>query len=120
MNRAPARVGKIWRPEYTDLLIMVGPNKRWVEDDFEDLHAAHPEVFLGYRVLLLTVDQIRDGAIRGRRPERVVWIDDNDRYHGSSQAYQEMLHTLPSSHFPDVQWWHVHRVHGIYRTDLGS
>lgn len=120
MNRAPARVGKIWQPEYTDLLVMVGPDKRWVETDFEDLHDAHPEVFLGYRVLLLTVDQVERGATRGRVPERIVWLEDNDRHLGSNRAYQELVHSLSGSHFPNVQWWNVHRARGIYRTDLGS
>jgi hypothetical protein len=109
-------LGKTLHKEFTDLALVIGPNARWVEDDYEDLQRDQPEVLLGYRVRLYTAFDIERGQHRGTRPEKVVLLDapfrDDSQW---ERVHQEVQACLASGYFPKAEVWHVHRREGIWR-----
>lgn len=81
LDRTPFRVGRTARRDYTDLMVVVGPNARWTEVSTNDLRKVHPEVFLGYRVRLMTLDEANRGMMRGMRLSKVLVLE-GERYTG--------------------------------------
>jgi hypothetical protein len=106
------RVGRINRPEFTDLAVVVGPWAHWTEDDVEDLNTKYPEVLLGYRVLPTTVYDVNRGALRGRRVSKVIILDEATRMPDSARAFTEILGSMVGSYFHKIEWWYVHRERG--------
>ncbi len=105
IQRERARVGLILRMDYTDLAVVVGPNVRWVEYDYEDICRYAPEVLLGYRVLLTTAAQVTHGYLRGRRPVKIVCVDGpgmGDPRFVNDLGYYRAFSTR-------VEWYRVHR-----------
>lgn len=52
---------------YTDTLVFVGLTKRETEEDFFDLSLREPERFLGFDVVLMSIEEIGRGRLRGMR-----------------------------------------------------
>lgn len=100
-------------PEFTDLALVVGPNVRWTEDDYEDLQRYHPEVLLGYRVRLLTARDVVEGRHRGLRPEKVVVL--NAAYREGPKLEDALLASVAVGFFPKFEVWHVDRGRGTWR-----
>lgn len=102
--------GKTLHPEYTDLAVVLGPNVRWVEDDYEDLQRFAPEVLLGYRVRLTTIDSVRSGHTRGLRIDKIVVLEGPEMYETRAlQAVREIRFSQVGAYFPKVEWYRVHR-----------
>lgn len=100
-------IERIQRPEWTDLAVVMGPNVRWVECDYEDLVRYAPEVLLGYRVLLATPDSAL--RLRGRNIRKLVLLkglDHSNQSHCSAiQDAVAMTRMLDGK----VEWFDVHR-----------
>lgn len=107
--------GRTLRPEYTDLALVVGPNLAWVEDDYEDLQRTYPEVLLGYRIRLMTVQQVAQGRVHGMRPTKVIWLDGCERNPFWKQARNVLQASTAVTPFGRVEEWHVHRGCGVER-----
>lgn len=105
---------RLWRhfedPKWTDLALMLGPNLRWVEEDYEDLQHAYPEVFLGYRVLLATPNTNFDGY----RIMKLVIVGTEDWSIKLSRATQRAARMVNSAG-GKIETWYVHRGRGIHR-----
>lgn len=95
------------RLDYTDLAVVVGPNVRWVEFDYEDLCRYAPEVLLGYRVLLMTFDQVERGGLRGRRPLKVVMLEGPGVL---SHRWRRELAQVSLDLDVKFEWYRVHRA----------
>lgn len=111
--------GRLLNAPYTDFCVVLGPNVRWVEDDYEDLNRAYPEVFLGYRVLLTTPRDVRRSVMGRRPPTRVVVVGEEARDAKSrdwNNALNELHDYQSLADYGDMQGWHVHRGTGIWRT----
>lgn len=92
---------------YTDTCLVIGPNLRWTEMDFRDLWREKPEVFLGYRIKLVSPNR-RD--LRGHYPKKVVSFDGPFNF-----QYEEVLRDLRRQvALAEGIWehWYVHRGHG--------
>lgn len=101
--------GKILRADWTDLAIVLGPNVRWVEDDYEDLNRFVPEVLLGYCVRLMVPDSIQ--TMQGIRLRKLVIVGDE---HVPWQASDVAKRTLYFSGGGVCEYWDVHRVRGAH------
>ena len=101
--------GRIQHREFSDLAVVIGPNVRWVQDDYEDLQEFAPEVLLGYRVLLTTPDDVRIRSTAGLRIEKIVVLDGISRSRMWQRALVELESRLVASEFPKIEWYHVHR-----------
>lgn len=111
--------GRILHPEFTDLAVVIGPNARWVEDDYEDLQRSRPEVLLGYRVKLLTPWDINRNGLKRWMPVKIIVL------HGSEETIQwhnvrnELKAYLENFEWARVEYWHVHRVKGVWQFSPG-
>lgn len=118
LTRRP-RVGQEMNRQWTDLLMTVGPNVRWVEDDTLDLMEARPEEFLGYRVLPTVADSLPI-TMAGRRPHRVILFDAPLGHYSQRgrHAINELRAYLAWYKNSGVRWetWFVHRGIGIEKT----
>lgn len=114
MLKERPRVGKILRSEYTDLLVIIGPNVREVLEDYEDLYHRYPEVLLGYRVLLVTGHDVRMGALHGRgEVAKIIVLDGTEADYSWRWVMDEVDHHAAMG--AQVENWYVHRVRGIWR-----
>lgn len=95
-------------PHYTDLAVVLGPNLRFVQFDFEDLQRFAPEVLLGYRVRLATVDSVSRGALRGLYISKLVILDGISQARDFHIAYNEARVCLALSG-GKVETYRVHR-----------
>lgn len=116
------RFGKIINPHHVDWAVVFGPNVKWVEDDTYDLLSQRPEVLLGYRVMMATPDTVQRGALNGISINKIVFLDAPDyvwpgwfRAHGQPPHLPWAMPRLMTTDFSKAQWWHVHRVTGIYQ-----
>lgn len=100
------------REEYTDLAVVVGPNSRWVADDYDDLCSQAPEVLLGYQVRLATPNSVAE-IMRGRVVSKLFLLHGpysvNDR-RAIEDAESAVVWRDISS-----EWLAVHRTHGVRR-----
>lgn len=103
-------------PNYTDEVIVVGPNVAWTLADADDLYRAFPEALLGYHVELTTVDSVARGmALRGMRPSKIVVLDGCQRERNWNRAWLEIKMHMAVADFGKIEYWHVHRGEGIWR-----
>jgi hypothetical protein len=100
---------------YTDWCVVVGPNMRWVEDDYEDLMRTFPEVLLGYRVHPTTVDHLLAGKY-WRAPKKIVVLAGVHLHQRWSIAYRE-IEQYRAVHGTKIEHWFVHRTEGVWRLD---
>lgn len=107
--------GRTLHPEFTDLALVIGPNVRWVECDYEDLQRYRPEVLLGYSVRLLTAEDMLKGKHHGRRPEKVVLLSAEYDSREAWRLRDEIHYAVSSGYFPKVETWYVHRGRGIWQ-----
>lgn len=98
--------------EFTDMAVVLGPNERWVEDDYADLQHAFPEVLLGYRVLLAT-PQTR---LHGYRITKLVLVG-SERYDPWFERAKHDAMGWVEMNRGKTEVWYVHRMHGIHRVD---
>ena len=75
----PVRTDTRWirRRDWTDVALLVGPNMRWVEDDYPTLIRKRPEELLGYQVHFTTYDRFTR-EVRGRVVGKVVVLTGSD------------------------------------------
>jgi hypothetical protein len=112
MGSTGMRVGQVSNAPYTDLAVLMGPYARWTEDDYEDLVHQVPEVFLGYRVLLTTVD-LAPQHLRGRRLHKAVISDAATLTGRFTNAMGALLPALvPTEGTPRYEYWYIHRAGG--------
>jgi hypothetical protein len=100
---------RIQETQWSDLAVVMGPNVRWTEDDYEDLQRYAPEVLLGLRVLLCTpADALR--KTRGRLIHRVILLDGLDFDPHTNRAVDDVTFGA-RTRFPEarIEWYHVHR-----------
>lgn len=106
------------RNRYTDVCLVIGPNRRWVENDYEDL-LRHTTALLGYRVEVATVDEVTHGRLRGIRPTKIIVSDEVWRSYRWQKA-RAMLGYVTGR----IEVWHVHRGEGVWKvgdlTDLAG
>lgn len=78
------------RPEWTDLAVVLGPNMRWVEHDYDDLVRHAPEVLLGYRVRLATTTD----RLWGYQIRKLVILDGPYRSQDQTRIEDAVVQTL--------------------------
>lgn len=104
--------GVVLRRDYTDLCIVLGPDRRWVETDYRELAEQRPETFLGYRVMLACPSDL----LRGYRPSKVVFLADplnfNTRY---TEAAMVLTAAVNTADFPRVEQYEVRMAYGGVR-----
>lgn len=106
----PRYYDRIHHPEFSDMAVVLGTNVRWVEDDYRDLQEHAPEVLLGYRVRLFSVDSVLRGMSRGLRIEKLVVLDGPDMYgRRAEEAVMDLYYGQIGAHFPKVERYRVHR-----------
>jgi hypothetical protein len=107
----------VYRKDWTDEAVVIGPDRRWVQDDYEDLNRAYPEVLLGLRVRLMTIDMVRRGSLMGRAPVKIVVFDGCQRERGWRDAWHQLL-PLKYIRGTRIEFWYVHRGIGVWKMDL--
>jgi hypothetical protein len=98
------------RRDWTDSAIVTGPTLRWIEDDYEDLRRAHPEVLLGYNVRLVPWSTL-GGYLRGLILSKLVILDGGQDFPPEAMREVERQRQLGAQ----VEQWVVHRGVGIWR-----
>lgn len=105
---------RIQHPEFTDLAVVIGPDVRWVQDDYEDLQRYRPEVLLGYRVILATPGTFHRKTW-GRWVTKFIVLDGTFRNPGWYRCHNDMYMTLERYPWARIEQWHVHRGDGVYQ-----
>lgn len=104
------------RTDYTDLAVVIGPDRRWAEEDYLDLVDQCPEVLLGYRVMPMSAREVISSPLRGRPVAKVVLLEGvYDRLISTwADRLQRELRRWEALG-TKIEAWHVHRVRGIWR-----
>lgn len=96
--------GRVLNPDWTDLALVLGPNTKWVEDDYEDLQRFAPEVLLGYRVRLA----VPTSELRGMWVRKLVLLRGLDMGdYRTARAVEDAVHSIVPG--GKCEWYRVHR-----------
>lgn len=95
---------------YTDLLLVVGPDRRSLWLDFQELRRYYPEELLGFNIMLLSRHELAR-ALHGFRVNRIILLGSQD-WELTHVDDLRLRVALSSAPFPRYEWWNLNPGHG--------
>lgn len=92
---------------YTDLAVVYGPHRRWVQQDYADLQRHFPEALLGYNVLLVSPASLV--SLHGRTFSKVILVGDPSY---TDESFARLNIGMMRADFPHVEKWNLNPGRG--------